>query len=106
MDKSGLLWEIFVPTCRDGRPVKTRSHKEWDSRVRRIAGGLTVLKPARGQWVSPTGNLFTERMIPVRIMCTKEEIERIADITAEFYKQEAVMYYLLSTEAHIKHYGI
>jgi hypothetical protein len=98
------LWEIFVPTERDGKPVRTRSHKEWDARVRRISGGLTILKPAKGQWISPTGELFEERMIPVRILCTKKDIEKIADITASFYNQAAVMYYLVSESAYIKHY--
>lgn len=98
------LWEILVPTLRDNKPVRTRSHKEWDSRVRRIAGGLTVLKPVKGEWVSPDGELFSERMIPVRIMCTEEQIEQISDMTAEFYKQQAVMFYLISEKAVVRHY--
>ena len=99
-----MLWDIFVPTERNGKPVRTRSHKEWDSRVRRITGGLTVFKPVKGQWLSPDGKLFEERMIPVRIMCSEEDIEKIADLTASFYKQKAVMYYLVSKRSYIKHY--
>lgn len=101
---TSLLWEIFVPTIRDDKPVRTRSHKEWDARVRKISGGLTILTPAKGQWVSPSGELCEERMIPVRIMCSKAQIEEIADITAEFYKQDAIMYYLISTDCTIRHY--
>lgn len=100
------LWEILVPTVRnDGRPIRTRCHRVWDAKVRGIAGGLTILTPARGQWVSPAGELFAERMIPVRIMATAEEIEAIADETARFYEQLAVMYYKVSDEVKIKHYN-
>ena len=96
------LWEILVPTEREGKPVRTRSHKEWDRRIREIAGGLTIFKPAKGEWVSPTGELFAERMIPVRIMCSAEDIKKIADITIDFYSQEAVMYYLISNSAFVR----
>lgn len=99
------LWEILVPTVRnDGRPIRTRCHREWDHRVRRISGGLTVLTPTRGQWVSPMGELFAERMIPVRVMCTAEQIEDIAELTAKFYEQLAVMFYKLSDEVRVNHY--
>jgi hypothetical protein len=100
------LYEILVPTAQNtGRPIRTRMHREWDSQVRRITGGLTILTPARGQWVSPDGTQFNERMIPVRVMCSSEQIERIADLTAGFYRQEAVMFYKISDEVRIKHYG-
>lgn len=100
------LWEILVPTLRNGTPVKTRSHKEWDTRVRRISGGLTIFTPAKGEWISPSGELFAERMIPVRIMCTRDEINKIADMTAAFYKQDAIMFFLVSQETVIKTYPL
>jgi len=100
------LWEILVPTERDGKPVRTKSHKEWDCQVRRITGGLTVLTPTKGQWVDPSdGKLFEERMIPVRVMCDKADIEKIADMTAKFYRQKAVMYYLISAASYIRYYN-
>ena len=99
------LYEILVPCSRnDGTPIRTRQHREWDRRVRKLTGGLTVLPPGRGQWQSPTGQLFSERMIPVRIATTRDVMERVADITAKFYEQEAVMFYVISTEVVIKHY--
>jgi len=101
-----MLWEILVPTLRNKNPVKTRSHKEWDTRVRRITGGLTIFKPAKGEWVSPSGKLFAERMIPVRIMCTRNEIDKIADMTAAFYNQEAIMFFLVSQETILKTYPV
>ena len=99
------VWEILVPTViPEGRPIRTRQHREWDSRVRRIANGLTVMAPVRGQWISADNELFQERMIPVRIACTKEQIDAIADMTARFYHQRAVMYYRISDEVIIKEY--
>lgn len=98
------LWEILVPTMIGTNPVRTKYHKEWDAKVRAISGGLTILLPAKGHWISPANELFVERMIPVRMFSTKEQMEKIADITAEHYKQLAIMYYALSEEVIIKHY--
>ncbi len=99
------FYEILVPTIsNEGKPYKTRYHRVWDSKVREITGGLTIIPPIRGQWVSAQGELFKERMIPVRIACSKEQIEQIADITAKHYDQKAIMYYLISDEVTIKNY--
>lgn len=99
------LWEILVP-CQwnDSRPVRTVHHKEWDKRVRKIANGLTILAPAKGQWLSDSLVLYEERVIPVRISCTEEQIEKIMDMTAQHYKQLAVMAYLVSDKVLIKSY--
>jgi len=101
------LWEILVPTVRrkDGKPIRTRYHRVWDGKVRAIAGGLTILQPAKGQWVSPSGELFSERMIPVRVACSEEQIDKIADMTAVYYDQLAVMYYRVADKVTVKHYG-
>lgn len=98
------LWEILVPTIIDGKPVRLRYHRVWDSKVRAIANGLTILTPTKGQWVSPTGDLFVERMIPVRIACSEVDIHKIADLTAAYYKQKAVMFYRVSDIVVVKHY--
>lgn len=100
MDKG--LWEILVPTIRnDGRPFHTRYHKVWDSKVREISNGLTIMPVAKGQWVYK-GDLFKERMIPVRIHATREEMDKIIDMTAKYYDQIAVMAYLISDEVILK----
>lgn len=97
MSATGSLWEILVPTVRnDGRPYRLRYHRVWDERVKGISGGLTVVTPVRGTWLSPTGEEFKERMIPVRIMCSEEEILDIAHMTRKYYDQEAVMVYRVS----------
>ncbi len=101
------LWEILVPTLTpEGKPIRTRFHRVWDAQVREISNGLTILQPAKGQWICPQGELFVERMIPVRIACTEEQIELIADMTAKYYRQKAVMYYEISSNVKIKQYEV
>lgn len=93
------LWEILVPTVRnDGRPFRLRYHRVWDKKVRDIAGGLTIMKPANGQWVAEDGKLYAERMIPVRIAATREQIIKIIDITVVYYEQLAVLCYRIADE--------
>lgn len=99
------LWEILVPTVTPkGKPIHTRFHRVWDAKVREIAGGLTIYFPSKGQWISPTGKLFVERMIPVRIACTEEQINIIADLTAKYYKQQAIFFYEVSQKVFTKRY--
>lgn len=99
------LWEILVPTKRNnGRPFTTRHHKEWDKRVRKLSSGLTIYTPAKGQWVDLDGDLFEERMIPVRIACNSRTIQKIMDITAQHYDQLAIMAYCVSDNVVIKRY--
>lgn len=94
----------MVPTTsNEGKPFRTRFHRVWDSKVREIAGGLTILTPAKGQWLNLSGKLFKERMIPVRIVCSKKQIDLIIDITMNYYNQEAVLVYKVSEEVIIKH---
>jgi len=99
-----LMWEILVPTCsNEGKPYRTRYHRVWDERVKKISGGLTILTPTKGKWVSPNGEEFHEKMIPVRIICNREEIELIIDMTMEYYDQEAILAYKIADEVILKH---
>jgi hypothetical protein len=96
---STQLWEILVPTVRnDGRPISVRFHRVWDKKVYDITGGITILQPAKGRWIASDGTLFAERMIPVRIACTREQMEHIARMTMDYYEQLAVMAYKISSE--------
>ena len=101
------MWEILVPTERRLKPGKyytTRYHRVWDSKVRVITVGLTVMSPARGQWINPsTGELFKERMIPVRILATRDEIDKVIDLTLKYYDQLAVLCYKISDEVILKY---
>jgi hypothetical protein len=95
------LFEILVPcNWNDGTPVRTRHHREWDKRVRKIANGLTILTPGKGQWVHES-DLYVDRMIPVRVFCTQSDMDKIANITIQHYEQEAVMFYPIADWALI-----
>jgi hypothetical protein len=101
-----LLWELLVPTVRnDGRPFPTRFHRVWDRKVESISGGLTILTPGKGTWIHE-GQPIRERMIPVRVMCTREQIGRIIDLTLEHYDQIAVMAYRISDEIILRHRAV
>lgn len=95
----------MVPTIsNEGKPFKTRMHREWDRRVQKISGGLTIFSPTKGKWIDKTDKqLYAERMIPVRISCSREEVEKIIDMTLKFYNQIAVMCYKISDEVIIKY---
>lgn len=96
------LWEILVPKAdNNGEFIAVPEHNIWDAKVREITGGLTIHRSALGNWVSPRGELVVERMIPVRISCTEDEIHLIARMTKEFYDQEKVMYYRVSDKVFI-----
>lgn len=95
---------ILVPTMINDKPVKTRFHRVWDKRVRALSGGLTILTPARGNWICNEGKLYDERMLPVMIFCTKQDINEISDFTAAYYKQKAIMFFKLSNAVSIIDY--
>ena len=98
------LWEILVPTVRNnGKPFRTRYHRVWDAKVRAISGGLTIMPVAKGQWISREGTLFNERMIPVRLIASKEDMDKIVDMTLKYYDQLAVLAYKISDEVILKH---
>jgi hypothetical protein len=113
------LWEILVPTqkrlttppptearallrWRKRHAYTTRYHRVWDQRVRDLTGGLTILTPARGQWVAPDGVLFSERMIPVRIATTRAIMLEIVEFTLTYYDQLAVLCYKISDDVILR----
>jgi len=97
------LWEILVPTLMGDNPVRVRHHRNWDAYVRGLAGGLTLLTPAKGQWVChETATTIEERVIPVRVSCTRKQLDLIIDFTLRHYRQEAVMAYRLSQEVVLR----
>ena len=103
------MWEILVPTIKrkTGKPIKTKFHKRWDDKVREISGGLTILAPVKGQWISLENELFNDRMIPVRIIVkSKEDIEKIVEITLKHYEELAVLCYKVSEEVILKYSSV
>jgi len=96
------MWEILVPASNKSQEFTYEHHKQWDEFVITISGGLTVMKTAKGEWVSPDSRRFKDRMIPCRIKCTRSEIEKIIDFTIKHYEQEAVLAYKISEEVILK----
>ena len=99
------LWEIYVPTMRkSGKPIRVRHHKAWDNKVIKITGGLTILKPAVGYWWGPVGGIERERMIPVRIVATEEEINKVIEATFKHYQdEEAVLCVEISNKTILRY---
>jgi len=98
------LWEILVPYSIGRKNVQVPYHREWDEKVMAITGGLTIMRAAKGAWNSPnTGKSHRELMIPVRIACTEEQIAKIAKMTIEHYRQEAVFVSLISNRSVVFH---
>lgn len=92
------LFEILVP-CNfgdDGKPISLKHHKNWDTYVRKVANGLTILKPVKGQWINTSNEVVEDRVIPVRIACNDSQIARIMQFTLKHYRQDTVMAYELS----------
>lgn len=100
MKQNWQLWEIMVPAELKGKEVPVSTHEKWDKKVRDITGGLTILKAAKGQWISPSKKICIEKVIPVRIACSENDIKAIAKMTLRFYDQEQVMFYKVSNEVY------
>jgi hypothetical protein len=97
------LYEILVPASNNTDKFSYEHHKKWDEFVMKLSGGITIMRAGKGEWISPEGDLYKDRIIPCRIACTEEEIDKIIDFTIEHYSQEAVMAYCISEEVIIKH---
>jgi hypothetical protein len=110
-NESKGLWEILLPTVyrtktqKDGSPkyYTTKFHKVWDKKIRSISGGLTVTSAVKGQWISPEGELFVERMLPVRIIASKSEMDAIVDYSLKYYDQLAILAYKISDQVILRH---
>lgn len=59
------------------------------------------MRTAKGQWHDSEGNLFAERVIPVRVACDETGVRSIMDFTLRHYGQLAVMAYRVSDRALI-----
>lgn len=96
------LWGILVPRCsRYGKEYPLSYHKKWDEKVRSMAGGITILRSAKGHWVNHKGKLFVEEMIPVMIYCNEQIVDKIIKYTLKYYHQESVMAYEISSNVKL-----
>ncbi len=104
------MWNILVPADKPKHfPGKKRwfsikHHRLWDKKVAAISGGLTIFQPAKGTWISREGEKFEEKVIPVWVSCSREQIEKIMDMTARHYGQLAVLAYQVSDTVLLKYY--
>lgn len=117
------LWEILVPVYMDSArdfttttwqdkfgnvqifTINMDHHYAFDSFVRKISTGVTILRSAQGQWVNE-GEVVRERMIPVRFMCNRIEAQKIARFALEHYDQEAIMCYVISSDVMMIEKGV
>lgn len=98
------LFEILVPRVRNnGKPYRTKHHRAWDKQVIKITGGLTVFRPTTaGYWVSGQGDLYTDSMIPVRIVATDSQMDEIILRTLKHYSDQlSILTYVISNEVII-----
>jgi hypothetical protein len=97
------LWEILIPVrSNEGKPFSDKYYNNvFYALLIDVAKGYTKLAPVDGAWETD-GQLYKEKMIPVRVLCTKKEIEGIAAFVVIHYNQLAVMYYKVSNECYIK----
>ena len=101
---SKKLWEILVPKySNEGAEYTLQHHQEWDEYVRNLAGGITILKKAKGQWLNPDNQLLQDEMLPVRVYCDEHGIDQIINKTIEHYQQEAVLAYEISSNVKLIH---
>ena len=104
MNDKQELWEILVPASYGKTRFTMEHHWAWDEFVKNLTGGLTVMRAAKGTWISPDGEEYLDRIIPVRIAVKSRDIlDQIIDFTIKHYEQEAVMAYLISEDVIIKH---
>jgi len=96
------VYKILVPANNNqGSEFSIEHHHQWDEFVRQLVGGVTIMKSVKGQWINPHGQLYTDKIIPCEISCTKEQIKKIAKFTKQHYRQEAVAYYKISNKFNL-----
>jgi hypothetical protein len=93
------FWEIFVPmTTNIGAKIPVEYHRAWDEKVKAISGGLTILRAVKGDWLFQA-KWFKEKVIPCRILATREEMDAVVDITLEHYgDQHCILAYQISNQ--------
>jgi len=95
------LWEILVPVAsNDGVPFSEDHHEAFRRVVRGLPGnsGTTTRPAGDGDWQDgDTGEVYAEKMIPIRFRACKADAQRIAEHTRKFYGQIAVMAYKIAS---------
>jgi hypothetical protein len=97
------MWEILVPASTENNEFSYEHHKQFDDFVKQKASGLTIMKSAKGEWISPDGRLFKDKMIPCRICCSHTNIREIMRFALEHYRQESILAYMISNHVKMLH---
>lgn len=98
------LWEILIPVShKDGTPVTEKDHRIWWSSLEAI-GAHQFLVPAAMPWFVNEPHLVGVRMIPFRVACTREQITKVANLTATYFGQDAVLLYRVSDDVTLIRY--
>lgn len=106
MGEIKILWLIYVPThFNNHTKIEMEYHKIWDRFVEKLTGGLSIDSPILGIWRDKDGVIYEEKMIPIQISCTEEQIEQIVDFTATHYQQKAITKYKISDDFKIYLYN-
>lgn len=92
------VWRIMVPekdNC--GRRFSARENLAWEDAVINISGGWTIQPLATGAWTDgEEDTVQIERMKPVDIICTDEQIKQIVNLTGHRFRQKVVLAYKIS----------
>ena len=94
------LWEILIPKYTNNKKkYSVKHHRVWDKKVREVSGDITILKPAKCQWINPSGKMFEDEMIPARLLCSEKNMAQIVEFTMNHYNdQEAILVYVVSED--------
>lgn len=65
-------------------------HADFFYQVLSRTNGYSILPEVEGVWQPELGRICREKMIPVRIACTSEQIAEIAEFAKSHYDQEAI----------------
>lgn len=99
--KSLPLWEILIPTANnDGSIFNRIVHEAWEDFAVKLTGGLSQLTPIKGVWTDK-GKTYREEMLPYRVRCDEETIERLVRFAGRHYEQLAMMFYAVSNDCRI-----
>lgn len=83
------MYEFLVPVVSNaGVPFK--NHETLYAYLRLKFGGVTVAPAVEGQWLSPTGRVYIEPMIPVQVIMPESEVVPVATLIKNMFEQEGV----------------
>ncbi len=75
---------------KDGTIFNKAHHGTFIRKVLTVAGGYSWLPEIDGAWVNSHCEVVKEKMIPIRVACTDENIKEIASFAKQHYEQEAI----------------